>query len=312
MKERSEAIAALVERLRGRDPRAVARAISLVEDRGEGCEELLAALDEGPAPPSLILGITGAPGSGKSTLTDQLIRSYRAAGQRVGVVAIDPSSPRHGGALLGDRVRLMRHATDPDVIVRSMATRRRLGGLCAAAAATTRILAQAKCDRILVETAGVGQTEIDVSRIADVTLLVMAPGMGDDIQAMKAGLMEMADVLVVNKSDRPGAEQLAHEMTNLGHESGRPVGLTNSLDGSGISSLVASIEKLDGEQLQAGVRERRRKETRDYEVLEWAVALLRARFEVIVRQENVKDWKGDPLHRAEDLIEIYLRGGRFR
>ncbi len=209
----------LLQGLKARDPRAISRAISLVEDGDPLSDTILGSLDESRIDDALVLGITGPPGAGKSTLTDQIIAGYRARSRRIGVIAIDPSSAISGGAFLGDRIRMMRHALDNDVIVRSMATRGRLGGLCAAAGAAVRILASSGCHPIIIETVGVGQSEMDIIRLADVTALVLAPGLGDDIQAMKAGLLEVADILVVNKADCTGAETLAMDMEAVARES---------------------------------------------------------------------------------------------
>ena len=164
------------------------------------------------------LGITGTGGAGKSTLAGRLVSCFRSAGHRVGLIAVDPSSPISGGAVLGDRIRMMRHACDPDVVIRSMASRGRLGGLSAATASAARIMKAAGCHPVLIETVGVGQAEFDIVRLADLTMLVMAPGLGDDIQAMKAGLLELTDMLVVNKGDLAGADILMREMEPIAHD----------------------------------------------------------------------------------------------
>ena len=167
----------ILKELRDRNPRGIARAISLVEDNDPLADEILASLDDGLVEQATVLGITGPPGAGKSTLTDRIISKYRSQGKRVGVIAVDPSSPLSGGAILGDRIRMMGHALDQDVVVRSMATRGRLGGLCAAAGAAVRILAGSGCTVIIIETVGVGQSEMDIIRLADITALVLAPGL---------------------------------------------------------------------------------------------------------------------------------------
>ncbi len=194
---------ALVEAARGGDARSLARLISLVEDGSPQLRPVMRAV----APHTgnaRVIGLTGSPGVGKSTVTDRLVRAYRAAGQRVGVLAVDPTSPFSGGALLGDRVRMAEHATDPGVFIRSMASRGHLGGLSWAAPQALRIMDAAGFDVICVETVGVGQAEVEIAGLADSTLVVMAPGLGDSIQTAKAGILEIADVFVVNKSDRPG------------------------------------------------------------------------------------------------------------
>ncbi len=205
------------------EPRAVARAMRLVDDRTPGYLELLKALwpHTGKA---WVLGVTGNPGAGKSTLVDRLIETYRARGQRVGVVAVDPTSPYTGGAILGDRIRMARHTTDPGVFIRSMATRGHMGGLSRSAREVVRILDAAGYGVVLVETVGVGQDELEITRTAHTTLVVMAPGMGDEVQAIKAGILECADVFAVNKADRDGADATVRDlelMIALGNETMR-------------------------------------------------------------------------------------------
>lgn len=201
----------LLQKVLAGEPRAVARACSLAESRAASAPALISALfrQTGKA---FTLGITGAPGAGKSTLTDVLIRLLRERGARIGVIAVDPSSPFSGGAVLGDRIRMLNHHADPGVFIRSMATRGALGGLAAATLDLSLILDAAGFDWILIETVGVGQDEVDIARLANATLVVLAPGMGDDVQAIKAGILEIADVFALNKSDQPGAERLEREM----------------------------------------------------------------------------------------------------
>ncbi|AXB44601.1 methylmalonyl Co-A mutase-associated GTPase MeaB [Amycolatopsis albispora] len=195
-------------------PRAIARLISLVEDAHPQLREVAAALTPHTGRARLI-GLTGPPGVGKSTSTSMLITALRAAGKRVGVLAIDPSSPFSGGALLGDRVRMSEHATDTGVFIRSMATRGHLGGLAWATPQAVRVLDAAGFDIVLIETVGVGQSEVDVVRLADTTVVLLAPGMGDGIQAAKAGVLEIADVFVVNKADREGADATVRELKQM-------------------------------------------------------------------------------------------------
>jgi LAO/AO transport system kinase len=203
------------------ESRGIARAARMVDDRTEHSSELLRALwpHTGRA---WILGVTGSPGAGKSTLCDRLVGSYRARGERVGVVAVDPTSPYTGGALLGDRIRMSRHATDEGVFVRSLATRGHLGGLSRSARDVARVLDAGGCGVVIVETVGVGQDELEVAQTADSTLLVLMPGLGDEVQAIKAGILECADVFAVNKADRDGADAAVRDlqlMISLGNES---------------------------------------------------------------------------------------------
>jgi LAO/AO transport system kinase len=202
---RSRDIPALVDGARAGDPRAVARLISLIENADPALREVAAALAPHTGK-AQVIGLTGSPGVGKSTTTNELVRALRAAGKRVGVLAVDPSSPFTGGAILGDRVRMQDHATDPGVYIRSMSSRGHLGGLASATPQAVRVLDGAGCDVVLVETVGVGQAEVEVASLADTVLVLLAPGMGDAIQAVKAGILEIADVFVVNKADRDGAD----------------------------------------------------------------------------------------------------------
>lgn len=201
----------LTGRVLAREPRAIARALRLVDDRKAGYSDLLKELfpHTGKA---FVVGITGNPGAGKSTLTDALIEVLRAAGKTVAVIAVDPSSPFSGGAILGDRIRMQRHASDAGVFIRSVATRGHLGGLSRSARDMVRVLDAAGFDVVLVETVGVGQDELEITRTAHTTLVVMAPGLGDDVQAIKAGLLECADVFAVNKADREGADATVRDL----------------------------------------------------------------------------------------------------
>lgn len=268
-------IDAICAGIRARDPRLIGRAISIVEDGLPGASELLEQLDRKALEAATVIGITGPPGVGKSTLTDQIIAEYRRHEKRLGVIAIDPSSPLSGGAILGDRVRMMKHALDADVVVRSMATRGRIGGVCAAAGAAIRILASSGCDPILIETVGVGQDEIDVVRIADVTMLVLAPGLGDDIQAMKAGLVELCDVLVVNKGDLPGADALVKDLQSATHDRGCLLFETSAAKGDGITALVKGIGDRDDAARASGSRARRRERALRAEIRDWALEMIR-------------------------------------
>ncbi len=235
----------LVARARAGDARAVARLISLVEDESPLLREVMAALSP-YAGHAHVIGITGPPGVGKSTSTSCLVAEFRRLGKRVGVLAVDPSSPFSGGALLGDRVRMADHATDSEVFIRSMAARGHLGGLAWTTPQALRVLDAAGCQVILIETVGVGQSEVDVAGLADTTVVLLAPGMGDGIQAAKAGILEVADLYVINKADREGAARVAHDlraMLRLGERApgswDPPVLETIASQGVGLGEVVA-------------------------------------------------------------------------
>jgi LAO/AO transport system kinase len=228
------------------DPRALARVISAVENRTPGWSDLLKALfpHTGHA---RILGMTGAPGAGKSTLVDQLARHYRKENRTVGIIAVDPTSPYTGGAILGDRIRMQEHFSDPGIYIRSMATRGSLGGLARATADVTTVLDASGRDLIMIETVGVGQDEIDVVRVADITIVILVPGMGDDVQTIKAGIMEIADIFVINKSDREGAERVEREVRALQSLAVRsdqwtpPIVKTVATEEKGIADVAGAI-----------------------------------------------------------------------
>ena len=298
----------ILKGLRERDPRGIARAITLVEENDPLADEILSSLDDSLLDQALVLGITGPPGAGKSTLTDRIIAQYRSRGVRVGVIAIDPSSPISGGAILGDRIRMMGHALDRDVVVRSMATRGRLGGLCASAGAAVRILACSGCSVVIIETVGVGQSEMDIIRLADITALVLAPGLGDDIQAMKAGLLEVADILVVNKADCAGADALAMDMEAIARGSGRReeertmVCMTVASEGRGVDGLIAAIGAVDAAHRGSGERRARRDKAYDLEVLDWVVEMMKPSIiDRIGKWEHER--KGAPRLHAARLLE---------
>ena len=236
----------LISALRSGDPRALARAISTVENRAPGWSNLLKALfpHTGRA---RVIGMTGAPGAGKSTLVDQLARIYRKDNRTVGIVAVDPTSPYTGGAILGDRIRMQEHFADPGIYIRSMATRGSLGGLARTTADVTTVLDASGRDIILVETVGVGQDEVDIVRLADITVVILVPGMGDDVQTIKAGIMEIADIFVINKSDREGAERVEREIRALQTLATRhdgwtpPIVKTVASEGAGVQELAGAI-----------------------------------------------------------------------
>jgi len=241
----------LIGQLRSGDTRALARAISIVENHAPGWSDLLKALfpHSGKA---RILGLTGSPGAGKSTLVDQLARLYRAgddnAGKRtIGIIAVDPTSPYTGGAILGDRIRMQEHFADPGIYIRSMATRGSLGGLARTTADVATVLDASGRDLIMIETVGVGQDEVDIVRLADVTIVILVPGMGDDVQSIKAGIMEIADIFVINKSDHEGAERVEREIRALQSLALRhdgwtpPIVKTVASAGTGVKELAAAI-----------------------------------------------------------------------
>jgi LAO/AO transport system kinase len=242
----TNAIQNWVERVRTGDVRALARAISVIEDYTPEALELLKMLFpfSGKA---RVIGLTGAPGAGKSTLVDQLAREYRKQDRTVGIIAVDPTSPYTGGAILGDRIRMQAHHADPGIFIRSMATRGNLGGLARATTDVSTALDASGKDMVLIETVGVGQDEIDIVRLADITIVILVPGMGDDVQTIKAGIMEIADIFVINKSDREGADRVEREirsMQSLAVRSDRwtpPIVKTVATEGKGISELAAAI-----------------------------------------------------------------------
>lgn len=305
----------LIAGARAGQARSVARLISLVEDDSPRLREamqLLQPLSGG----GHIVGITGSPGVGKSTTTSAIVTELRQRGQRVGVLAIDPSSPFSGGALLGDRIRMQEHATDPDVFIRSMATRGHLGGLSWATPQAIRVLEAAGCDVILVETVGVGQSEIDVVRVADTVLVLLAPGMGDSIQAAKAGILEIGDIFVVNKADRDGASatsrELRHMISLAAREPGDwrpPVLKTIASNSTGIAEVVAEIDQHHQWALASGaLRDRRIRRACD-EIEAIAVATVRARMGVLAGERNVNelaqrvaDGSIDPYAAADELL----------
>ena len=242
----------LVAHLRNGDTRALARAVSIVENGAPEAIDVLSACfpHSGRA---LRVGVTGPPGAGKSTLVDRLARAWRTAGKRVGVIAVDPTSPFTGGALLGDRIRMQEHAGDDGLYVRSMATRGSLGGLAATTSDVAQVIEASGRDVLLIETVGVGQDEVEIVRLADVTVVVLVPGMGDDVQSLKAGIMEIADIFAINKADRDGADRVEKEiraMQSLGatHDTARenwiaPIVKTIGTSGEGIDALFAAIDQ---------------------------------------------------------------------
>ncbi|MFD9740499.1 methylmalonyl Co-A mutase-associated GTPase MeaB [Umezawaea sp. NPDC059074] len=315
---RTVEVSDLVDRARDGQPRAVARLISLVEDASPQLREVAEAL----APltgRARVIGLTGPPGVGKSTSTSVLVSAFRKQGQRVGVLAVDPSSPFSGGALLGDRVRMQDHATDPGVFIRSMATRGHLGGLSWATPQALRVLDAAGFDVVLIETVGVGQSEVEVVSLADTTLVLLAPGMGDGIQAAKAGILEVADVFVVNKADRDGADATARDlkyMISLGRRDREgpswrpPIVKTVAARGEGVDDVVEAVDAHHAWMTEHGELERRRARRAAGEVEAIAVARLRSRIgdlrggvalEQLAKRVAIGDL--DPYAAADHLIE---------
>jgi LAO/AO transport system kinase len=308
----------LVQRVLSREPRAVARAMRMVDDRPPGYGELLKALwpHTGKA---WVLGVTGNPGAGKSTLCDRLITSYRARGQKVGVIAVDPTSPYSGGAILGDRIRMSRHAMDEGVFIRSIATRGHLGGLSRSARDAVRVLDASAHDVVIVETVGVGQDELEITRTAHSTLVVMAPGMGDEVQAIKAGILECADAFAVNKADREGADSTVRDlelMIALGNEKQRwtpPIVKCVATKGDGVDALVSALDRHHAwlEGTEAGKtrrRERLAEEVRDAlreALIEAATGELGSSLDEAARA--VEERAMDPYTATERLVEAFLR-----
>jgi LAO/AO transport system kinase len=264
----------LSERVLAGDPRAVARAISLIEDEAPAGAELIRRIFASSGRAYLI-GVTGPPGAGKSTLVDRLITEIRKSGRTVGVVAVDPTSPYSGGAILGDRVRMQAHAGDTDVFIRSMATRGHLGGLARATGEVAVVLDAAGKDVVIIETVGVGQDEVDIVRTADISIVTIVPGTGDEVQALKAGIMEIADIFVVNKADREGADRTVTSIEAMlplhtfGNGEWRPpIVKTEATTGRGIPELLETIEKFRKHtEATQGDRRRLRAEWRLRELL---------------------------------------------
>lgn len=300
----------------------MARLISLVESASPLLREVMAGLSP-YARNVQIVGITGSPGVGKSTSTSALVKEWRLAGKRVGVLAIDPSSPFSGGALLGDRIRMQDHALDPGVFIRSMASRGHLGGLAWSTPQALRVLDAAGCDVIVIETVGVGQSEVEIASLADTTLVLLAPGAGDGIQAAKAGILEIGDIYVVNKADRDGADTVRRDLRNLislgehNDQSGwrPPIVKTEAIRGRGAQDVVAAVEAHFDWLGESGELARRRTRRARAEVEAIAVAALRTqwadvhgRVELDALAVAVRDGRTDPFSAADELLASLEQG----
>jgi LAO/AO transport system kinase len=302
----------LIKEIKLGNSRAIAKAISLVENDSAAAQPLMKKVFSSRKE-AVVLGVTGAPGTGKSTLVDQMIGSLRAAGKKIGIIAVDPSSPFSGGAILGDRIRMMRHSTDADVFIRSMATRGHLGGLAKATGEAMAIFEAAGKDYVLIETVGVGQDEVEVVKLADLILVVLTPGAGDEIQAFKAGIMEIADIFVLNKADSPGSERMERQlkaMIELGlHKKDfPPVVKTVATSGKGTDVLMAEVIRLTGSP------NRKLQEVRRKKLLAWMLkdVIKEKIFEMISRNipdstfkklvDDIYKCRTDPYTVAEEFI----------
>jgi LAO/AO transport system kinase len=308
--------AELVARAHTGDPRALARLVSLIEDSSPRLRSVMKELAP-LAGHARVIGLTGSPGAGKSTVTSALVSAYRRQGLRVGVLAIDPTSPFTGGALLGDRIRMQDHATDRDVFIRSMASRGHLGGLAAATPQVVRALDAARFDVILIETVGVGQVEVEIAAMADSVAVLVIPGMGDSIQAAKAGILEIADVFVVNKADRPQAHETIRDLRSMIALAERspgdwrpPIVKTIATDGEGIDELAGKLDAHWSWLASSGERDRRRVARAREEVAALALGALRSRMSRLPGDSalgpvaaRVADGQTDPYSAADELLD---------
>jgi len=305
----------LIQRILSADPRAIARAMSLIENGDLKAREILKGIyfRTGQA---LVIGVTGAPGSGKSTLVDKLALAYRKLGKLVGIIAVDPTSPFSGGAILADRIRMQALYNDEGVFIRSMATRGHIGGLSHATREVISVLDAAGKDIILIETVGVGQDEIEVVKVADISVVVLVPGMGDELQTLKAGIMEIGDLFIINKADRAGVEKLEKELESMLALDARseswksPVVKTVATQGEGVSELIAAIHRFD----QFRKASPQALQSRKYTVQENLIELLKERLleratqqdgiwdKIQVASRDVKARKTDPYTAVEEIV----------
>ena len=302
----------LAQEILNGNPRAIAKAISLVENNKKPARDMMKKIFPYSGQ-SIIVGITGAPGSGKSTLVDQMIPLLRKRREKIGIVAVDPSSPFSGGAILGDRVRMMRHSVDPEIFIRSMATRGNLGGLAKATGEAITILEAAGKNFILVETVGVGQDEVEVVKLADIILVVLFPGSGDEIQIFKAGIMEIADIFVLNKSDSPETEKAERQLRamlelDFNKEGTTPVVKTVATEGMGIERLISEISRFISDKDKAERASRKKR------LISWMLKDIIAEkiYQAVAKDVQASIWEGfvekiykreiDPYTVAEEIV----------
>jgi LAO/AO transport system kinase len=321
----------LVEQLRSGDPRALARAISTVENHAPGWLDLLKALFPYSGHARTI-GLTGAPGAGKSTLVDQLAKLYRKTKNphpsrterglngapevksednfTVGIIAVDPSSPYTGGAILGDRIRMQEHFADPGIYIRSMATRGSLGGLARATADVAMVLDASGRDLVMIETVGVGQDEVDIVRVADITVVILVPGMGDDVQTIKAGIMEIADIFVINKSDHEGAERVEREIRALQSLATRadgwtpPIVKTVATEAQGIRELAAAIGEYEEYLSKQGLLLQRRKQNWETRLVEMLRDTLLEKARAAIGEGDLSRWAAEVAEGKRDPYSV--------